>query len=130
MIRFIAQLCNEQLARTDAGVIMQPIYIQQSSVGSTPWKVINWHCNPINIGVSVVGNSTSTWQLDYTVDDPTGAFPNPSISSPTVFSSLSGSSTATYGSFSTPVAAIRLTVNAISSAGARVIATVLQSGIG
>jgi hypothetical protein len=86
----------------------------------------------MNIGVSVVGNSTSTWQIDYTVDDPTGAYPNPTLgaSASTVFSSLSGSSTATYASFSTPVAAIRLTMNALSSAGGKVTATILQSGIG
>jgi hypothetical protein len=60
----------------------------------------------MNIGVSVVGNST--WQIDYTRDDPTGSFPNPTLgaSAPTVFSSMSGSSTATYATFSTPVAAI------------------------
>ena len=113
---------------------MQPVYITQSSSGSSPWKLTNWHCTgPMNIGVSVVGNgSTSTWQIDYTVDDPSGSFPNPTLgaSAPTVFSSMSGSSTATYGSFSTPVAAIRLTMNALSSAGGKVTATILQAGIG
>jgi hypothetical protein len=29
----------------------------------------------MNIGVSVVGNGTSTWQIDYTVDDLTGPYP-------------------------------------------------------
>ena len=85
----------------------------------------------MNIGASVAGNSTSTWQIDYTVDDPTGAYPNPTLgtSSPTVFSSFNGSSSA-YAAFTTPVAAIRLTVNALSSAGGRVTATMLQAGIG
>jgi hypothetical protein len=32
--------------------------------------------------------------------------------------------------FSTPVAAIRLTINALSSAGGKVTATILQAGIG
>jgi hypothetical protein len=36
----------------------------------------------------------------------------------------------TYGTFTTPVAAIRLTMNALSSAGGRVTATILQAGIG
>jgi hypothetical protein len=86
----------------------------------------------MNIGVSVVGNSTSTWQIDYTVDDPSGAYPNPTLgsSNPTVFSSMSGSSTAMYGGFTTPVAAIRLTMNALSGAGGKVTATILQAGIG
>jgi hypothetical protein len=47
-----------------------------------------------------------------------------------VFSSLSGSSTPTYGAFTTPVAAVRLTMNALSSAGGKVTATILQPGIG
>jgi hypothetical protein len=60
------------------------------------------------------------------------AWPNPSFdtSGVTVFSSISGSSTATYATFSTPVAAIRLTMNALSSAGGKVTATILQAGIG
>jgi hypothetical protein len=45
-------------------------------------KLTNWHCDgPMNIGVSVGGNSTSTWTLDYTVDDPSGSFPNPTLGS-------------------------------------------------
>jgi hypothetical protein len=66
------------------------------------------------------------------VDDPTGAFPNPTLgaSAPTVFASLNGSSTPNYGSFTAPVAAIRLTMNALSSAGGKVTATILQAGIG
>lgn len=112
---------------------MQPVYITLTSSGSSPWKQTNWHCTGLmNIGVSVVGNSTSTWQIDYTVDDPTGAYPNPTLgaSAVTVYSTTSGSSTATYATLSTPVAAIRLTMNALSSAGGKVTATILQAGIG
>jgi len=89
--------------------------------GSSPWKLTNWHCTgPMNIGVSVVSNSTSTWQIDYTLNDPSGTFPNPvGTSAITVFSTTSGSSTPTNAAFTTPVAAIRLTMNAQSSAGAR-----------
>jgi hypothetical protein len=43
---------------------------------------------------------------------------------------MSRSSTATYGAFTTPVAAIRLTMNALSSAGGKVTATILQAEIG
>jgi hypothetical protein len=62
---------------------------------------------------------------------PTGSFPNPTLgsSSPTIFSSFNGSSSA-YAAFTTPVAAIRLTMNALSSAGGKVTATILQAGIG
>jgi hypothetical protein len=47
-----------------------------------------------------------------------------------VFSTTSGSSTPTYAVFTTPVAAIRLTMNAQSSAGGKVTATILRAGIG
>lgn len=111
---------------------MQPVYIVRTSTGSSPWKQTNWHCTgPMNIGVSIASNSTSTFQLDYTVDDPTGAYPNPTLGSSgvTVYSTTSGSSS-TYASFSVPVAAIRLTMNVLSSAGGNVTATILQAGIG
>lgn len=112
---------------------MQPVYIIQSSVGSSPWKQTNWHCTgPMNIGVSVTANSSSTWQIDYTVDDPTGAYPNPTLGSSgvTVFSTTNGSSAGVYATFSTPVAAIRLTMLVLSSAGGKATATILQAGIG
>ncbi|MEH2569837.1 hypothetical protein [Bradyrhizobium sp. AZCC 2289] len=56
-----------------------------------------------------------------TVDDPTSTYSNPtrSPSGVTVFSTTSGLSTPTYAAFTTPVAAIRLTMNALSSAGGK-----------
>jgi hypothetical protein len=67
-----------------------------------------------------------------TVDDPTDSPPNPTLgtSGVTVFSTTIGSSTAIYAAFTTPVAAIRLTMNARSSVGGQVTATILQTGIG
>jgi hypothetical protein len=58
----------------------------------------------------------------------TRAYPNPTLdtSGVTVYSTTNGSSTATYATFSTPVAAIRLTMNALSSAGGKVTATILH----
>jgi hypothetical protein len=56
--------------------------------------------------------------------------PTPGASGVEVFSTMSGSNAATYATFSTPVAAIRLTMNALSSAGGKVTATILQAGIG
>ncbi len=86
----------------------------------------------MNIGVAVACNSTSTWQIDYTLDDISGSFPNPTLgaSAPTIFSSFSGSSSAVASFGNQVVAAIRLTMNAQSSAGGKCTATILQSGIG
>ena len=69
---------------------------------------------------------------NYAVDDPTGVFTNPTLgaSGVTVCFSINGSSTNTYVGFTTPIAANRLTMTAQSSAGGKVTATVLQSGIG
>jgi hypothetical protein len=110
---------------------MQPTYTTLTASGSGPWKVVNWHVTPINIGVSVTNNSSSTWQIDYCADDPSGAFPNPVLGSSgvTVYSTTSGSSQTVYATLTTPIAAIRLTMNALSSAGAKVTASFLQSGI-
>jgi hypothetical protein len=47
-----------------------------------------------------------------------------------LLSTNSDSSTAIYTPFTTPVAAIKLTMNALSSAGGKVTATILQAGIG
>lgn len=109
----------------------QPIYITQTSSGSSPWKLVNWHVTPINIGFGVkTSGLTSNWQIDVTMDDPTGTFP--SSAGPTVFQSsqvggISGGSSNSVGSITTPVAAWRLTV---SSTGGTVTVTALQAGIG
>jgi hypothetical protein len=62
----------------------------------------------------------------------TGPGPNPTLgtSGVTVFSTISGSSTATYAAFTTPVAAIRLAIAACRARAVRLTATVLQAGIG
>ena len=74
----------------------------------------------------------SSCAIAVTYDDPTSTYSNPTFGSSgvTVYSTTSGSSTATYATFTTPVAAIRLTINALSSAGGKVTATILQAGIG
>lgn len=112
---------------------MQPVYLTQSSSGSSRWLVLNYFGkSPANVGVSVACNSTSVFQIDWTMDDVSGSFPNPTLgsSSPTIFSSFTGSSTqyAVFGNI-TP-AAVRLTITTLSSAGGKCTATVLQYGVG
>lgn len=110
---------------------MQPQYVTVTSSGSSPWQLVNWHATPINLGVAVrVASLSSTWQIDVTMDDPTGTYP--SSAGPTIFQSSqvggpAGSSTNAIGSISQPIAAWRLTNN---STGGTATATVVQSGIG
>jgi hypothetical protein len=111
---------------------VQPIYVTQSSSGSSPWKVVNWHVTPINIGFGVRTSAlSSTWQIDITMDDPSGTYP--SSAGPTIFQSsqvtngISGGSSNAVGSITTPIAAWRVTNN---STGGTVTVTALQAGIG
>lgn len=114
---------------------MQPIYITQSSSGSSPWKLANWHgIGPQQFGFAVLSTGGSNWQIDFTLEDPTFQFPNPNSTSPTAFQLLTASSTTAanqaIGLTSVAIAAYRLTVNTPSSAGARVTLVTLQSAIG
>lgn len=110
---------------------MQPIYVTQTSSGSSPWKLVNWHVTPINIGFAVrTTGLTSNWQIDVTMDDPTGTYPSsagPTVFASSLFGTISGGSTNGVGAITTPIAAWRVT-NA-STAGT-VTVTALQAGIG
>lgn len=111
---------------------MQPIYVTQSSTGSSPWKLINWHVTPINLGITVVSAGSTGWQIDVTMADPTGTYL--STAGVTVFSAsgVGGPAPATstnafIGAVLQPIAAWRLTNNSTTGA---VTATVVQAGIG
>jgi hypothetical protein len=114
---------------------MQPIYVTQTSTGSTgssPWKLTNWHSDGLmNIGFGVRTSAlSSNWQIDITMDDPTNTYP--SSAGPTVFQSsqvggISGGSSNAVGSIATPIAAWRVTNTSTSGT---VTVTALQAGIG
>lgn len=129
---------------------MQPRYAQLSSAGSTPWFPTDWWRNPMVFGISVVSSGNASWQIDVTMDDPTGQFPNPGLNpgqpagaAPgqaggrvvAVFPSTAcagggvtpgSSQTPAIGFISQPIAAWRLTL--VSSGTSPVTATVLQPG--
>lgn len=115
---------------------MQPRYITLSSSGSSPWQVVNWHGMPQQYGFTAIGNplsSNSSFSVDCTLEDPTKTYPSPISSGPIVaFSPISGSASSvlTVGLTSIAIAAFRLTVNALSSAGASVTLASVQAGIG
>jgi hypothetical protein len=85
-------------------------------------------------GFQVNSTGGSNFQIDGTVEDVTGTYPNPNSSTPTTFTLATASSTAATplvtGITSIAIAAWRLTLNAPSSAGAKVTLVGLQAGIG
>jgi hypothetical protein len=94
----------------------------------SPWQLANWHCTPINIGFAVKTSAlSSSWQIDVTLDDPTGTYP--SSAGPTIFQSpqvgtINGGSSNTVGAILQPIAAWRVTNN---STGGTVTVTALQA---
>jgi hypothetical protein len=111
---------------------MQPLYITLSSSGSSPWKPTNWQATPQQISFAVLSTGGSSWAIAVTFEDPTGVFPSPNSSAPTGFMLLAGSSNqfVTVGASMLPIAGYQFSLNAPSSAGAKVNFIALQSGIG
>jgi hypothetical protein len=117
---------------------MQPVYVTLSSSGTSPWQLTNWNITPFQIGIAVATNGLSgTWNIDVTMDDPSGVYPAPG--GLTVFASsevttgggpsgqpLTGSSNS-IGVINQPIAAWRVTNQ---STGGTVVVTALQAGIG
>lgn len=103
------------------------IEVGTNGVGSSPWQIVNWHVSPINLGIAclVTGTVNFTWQ--YTLEDPSGNYPNgTALPTPFDLSALASKSADTASSVTTPLAAWRITVN---SGTDPVTAVVLQSGI-
>jgi hypothetical protein len=122
---------RKALART--GDAMQPIYITQSSVGSSPWHLANWHATgPQQFGFAVLSTGGSSGTIDVAMEDPQNVFPSPNSSLPTAFTFASWGASATFlsGFSSFAIAAYRLTMTTQSSAGAKATLVTLQSGIG
>jgi hypothetical protein len=74
----------------------------------------------------------SSWAISVVFEDPNGTCPSPNSSAPTAFTLLAGSSNQfiTVGSSIAPVAGYQFSLNAPSSAGAKVNFIALQAGIG
>lgn len=116
---------------------MQPIYVTMSSSTVGPWHLTNWQATPFQAAFAVIANSTSSFNIDATFEDPTGVYPNPNSSSPTAFSLISSGSSSQFISltpgsslYPAPIAGYRYTVNAISSVGGKVQFIYLQAGVG
>jgi hypothetical protein len=131
--KFIRERTDNQWLGIGAG--MQPVYVTLSSSGSSPWRLANWHAaGPQQFGFAVLSTGGSNWQIDVALEDPTNVYPSPNSSSPTAFALITASSTTAAnqiaGLTSIAIAAWRLTVNTLSSVGARINLAALQAGIG
>jgi hypothetical protein len=117
---------------------MQPLYTSLSSVGTSPWKPVNWHSAPQELTFQII-SAGSSYTLSVTLEDPTGVYPSPNSSAPTAFQIFAGSSNAIFslGSSITapltePIAAYQVALNALSTLGGatKITLVTLQSGIG
>lgn len=112
---------------------MQPVYVTQSSSGSSLWKVANWQMMQ-QISFTVLSTGGSSWSIDVCYEDPTGTYRSPISSAPTPFTIATGSANATVsiGTNSSvgPIAGYRFNLNTPSSAGASATMIALQAGIG
>lgn len=111
---------------------MQPRYLTLSSSGSSPWENAEWHISPQLISFAVISTGGSSWTISICYEDPTWTYPSPNSSAPTGFTLLAGSSNqiVTIGSSLAPIAGYQYSLNAPSSAGARVNFVMMQAGIG
>jgi hypothetical protein len=115
---------------------VQPVYVTLSSSGTSVWKVPNWQATPQQLSFAVISTGGSSWFIDVAFEDPTNTYPSPNSSLPTAFTILTGSSNQSIGvgmgstTGVTTIAAYRITLNAPSSAGAKIMLVCNQAGIG
>ena len=138
---------------TASSVLGSSALFGTSSIGGTPWQMVNWQISPIELGGGIAfstGAASVTASIEHTFDDPTGTYPNrfsgangstqsANIGVPSVYVSTSlqnlNPSNVLWSPFPsdsfapfTPCAAWRLTI--VSSGGGTITATVVQSGVG
>jgi len=118
-----------------------PFIVGTSSVGGTPWKVVDWSGYTPAIGATLTFTTSAnsmSGSIDLTMDDPTNTYSNPNLTVPGVIKSTShvvAASTTSYGIANVdansifPVAAWRMTLTSSSSGAGSLYGTVMVSGI-
>lgn len=103
------------------------LQVGTNSVGATPWQIVNWDISPINLGLAVIVSGTVNYTVQYTLEDPSGTYPN-GTAQPTAFgiSALTSKTQALDSSVTTPVAAVQLQINSGTGTATLVL---LQAGI-
>jgi hypothetical protein len=104
------------------------ITVGTNGVGSSRWRIVNWHDTPINIGIGTTVTGTVNYTVEHTYDDVMGVYPNPNVTFPTVYANptLNALTSNAEGVYTTPIAAYRITVN---SGTGTVALTALNAGI-
>lgn len=98
------------------------VQVGTNGVGTTPWQIMNWDVTPINIGLAVIVTGTVNYTVQYTMEDPSGTYPN-GTALPTAFTitALAAKAATLDSSLTTPVAAIQLQINSGTGSAALVI---------
>jgi hypothetical protein len=111
----------------------RPVTLTLAAPGSTPWQLVNYEAQPVNLTIAVQVTGSVTYSVEYTYSDIMG-LPNPSSWSPTVPNPISytdpvlDSATATgETTFTLPIQAWRVTLGD-GSTGSLVIQAI-QAGI-
>ena len=104
------------------------ITVGTNGVGASDWQIVNAEISPIHIALSVLVTGTVNYTVQYTMEDPSGTYPNPKtpattgyqvtpsgplIKFPNAFNDpvLVGLTTSADSVITTPVSAIRLLTN-------------------
>lgn len=87
---------------------MRPIYVNQTTVGSSAWQPVNSTAAPFAIGIGCVITGTVNYTVQHTFDDVFDASVTPFAFD---HSNLTSSTTSKDGNYAFPVRAIRITIN-------------------
>lgn len=99
-----------------------------NTTGSTPWNIVNWHADPVNVAFgTVLQAGAATWSIQYTYDDPNNLPSGVTVPTALNLSAITNATATVDSSLSEPFTAWRLTINAGTGT---VRAVGIQAGIG
>lgn len=112
---------------THTGSVAGTVTVGTNGVASSPVFLTNWSTSPMNFGLAGLVSGTVSYTVEYTMEDPN----NPAGAFPTWFplAALATKTANTDSSLTTPVAAIRLTVNSNTNPATATL-VILQAGLG
>lgn len=104
------------------------IQVGTNGVGATPWIITDWSIAPFSIGLAVLVTGTVNYTVNYTYEDFTGTFPNPSGNLPTPFSitALAAKAATLDSNIVVPVTGVQLQINSGTGTAQLVI---IQAGL-